>query len=181
MKKLSTTVLGLLCFVLAFAQGSDKQRNHMQQAMDRIQAEKVAFFTNELDLSPQEAEKFWPVYNAYSKESRVAHDASMRAFGNLNAKPGETLTDKEVERRLSEYMKALEKENSVMTAYYNKFKAVLPIKKVAKLYQTEEAFRMRMINNLVRPGGNAGAFGPVQQFNQQWTNPNWGNGNSSKK
>lgn len=183
MKKIFATVLGLSCFILSFAQGNSPQNTQGQQAMDRIQAEKVAFFTNELDLSPREAEKFWPVYNAYSKESRAAHDASMRAFRNLNGKPGENLSDREVEKRLSEYMKALEKENDLSIEYYNKFKEVLPIKKVAKLYQTEEAFRMRMINNLVRPSFNAPGPQSQQQFNRQWNKGSFwgGNNNTSQK
>jgi hypothetical protein len=35
-----------------------------------------------------------------------------------------------------------------MADWYPKFKKVLPIRKVAKLYQAEEAFQQRMINNL---------------------------------
>ena len=182
MKKIFATVLGLSCFILSFAQGNSPQNTQGQQAMDRIQSEKIAFFTNELDLSPKEAQKFWPVYNDYSKESRVAHDATMRAFRNLSGRPGETLPDKEVEKRLSEYMKALKKENDLSIEYYNKFKEVLPIKKVAKLYQTEEAFRMRMINYLVKPSFNAPGPQSQQQFNHQWNSRFWGgNNNASQK
>ena len=116
---------------------------------DRIQAEKVAFFTNELDLTPEEAQVFWPVYNQYSKESKEAHDNTMRLFRELNPEKGETIADSEMEKRVSAYVKALEEENSIKASYYNKFKKVLPIQKVARLYQTEETFRMRMINTLV--------------------------------
>ena len=37
-----------------------------------------------------------------------------------------------------------------MADWYPKFKQVLPLQKVAKLYQAEEAFQQRMINNLRR-------------------------------
>ena len=34
---------------------------------EKIKAEKVAFLTTRMDLTPQEAEKFWPVYNQLEK------------------------------------------------------------------------------------------------------------------
>lgn len=48
--------------------GDKKQRE--------IEALKVAFLSRELELSPEEAQRFWPLYNQYSKEMRsvVADD-----------------------------------------------------------------------------------------------------------
>lgn len=38
----------------------------------RIQALKIAYLTKKLNLSPEEAQKFWPVYNKYEEEIRQA-------------------------------------------------------------------------------------------------------------
>jgi Spy/CpxP family protein refolding chaperone len=38
----------------------------------KVQQLKIGFMTNELNLTAEEAQKFWPVYNAYSKESSQA-------------------------------------------------------------------------------------------------------------
>lgn len=38
--------------------------------LSRIQALKIAFLTQKLPLSPDEAQKFWPVYNKYEAEIR---------------------------------------------------------------------------------------------------------------
>ena len=35
---------------------------------ERLEALKIAFITKELNLSPEEAQRFWPVYNNYSQE-----------------------------------------------------------------------------------------------------------------
>ena len=37
---------------------------------EKLESAKVAFITQRLDLSPEQAEKFWPVYNQHSKEKR---------------------------------------------------------------------------------------------------------------
>ncbi len=38
----------------------------------RLVALKIAYITNKLNLSPEEAQKFWPIYNQYSAELKVA-------------------------------------------------------------------------------------------------------------
>ena len=38
----------------------------------KVQQLKIGYMTNELNLTAEEAQKFWPVYNAYSKESSQA-------------------------------------------------------------------------------------------------------------
>ncbi|UEG50472.1 hypothetical protein LK994_03150 [Ferruginibacter lapsinanis] len=43
-----------------------------KKQQDNIEALKVAFISKELDLTPEEAQKFWPIYNQYSKELAVA-------------------------------------------------------------------------------------------------------------
>lgn len=39
---------------------------------DGIESIKVAYITKELDLSPEEAKNFWPVYNNYTNEIKQA-------------------------------------------------------------------------------------------------------------
>lgn len=43
-----------------------------KKQQDNIEALKVAFISKELELTPEEAQKFWPIYNQYSKELAVA-------------------------------------------------------------------------------------------------------------
>ena len=41
---------------------------------DRIEAVKMAYITKELNLTPDEAQRFWPVYNNYMNEIKTAND-----------------------------------------------------------------------------------------------------------
>ena len=38
------------------------------EIFEKIKAEKISFFTSKLDLTPAEAQAFWPVYNEYEKK-----------------------------------------------------------------------------------------------------------------
>lgn len=149
MKKFVAFTTCLFAAVLLFAQPQGKQNEEQRKKeWERLQSEKIAFITTELDLSPEEAQLFWPVYNQYGKEARAAHKAAMDAFGEFRGKKGNALTDAELERKLDAYIQAYRASNQVMSEWYPKFKQVLPIRKVARLYQAEEAFQQRMINNL---------------------------------
>lgn len=150
MKRIIALAGCLLMAAALFAQPQDKKPGDEQRKkeFERIQSEKIAFITQELDLSPEEAQVFWPVYNQCGKEARQNHKKMMEAFGALRGKKGEELSDKEIEARLDAYIAACKADSQVMAEWYPKFKEVLPIRKVAKLYQAEEAFQQRMINNL---------------------------------
>lgn len=148
MKKILVAALCAAMSLGAFAQDNQKQKGDFRaKQFERIQSEKIAFFTNELDLTPEEAQVFWPVYNGYSKENRAAHEAVTKAFHALKCDK-EQVSDKQMEANIDAYIKAVKAEQEVMSAYYPKFKKVLPIQKVARLYQAEEAFKMKMIHNL---------------------------------
>ena len=78
----------------------------------------------------------------------ASHKATREAFAGIRGKQAEGLTDKEMEKKLDAYIQASTRSNQVLADWYPKFKQVLPIRKVSKLYQAEEAFQQRMINNL---------------------------------
>lgn len=157
MKKILTLIAVLAISVVSFAQEQQKG-NNSKKYFERIQSEKIAFFTNELDLTPEEAQAFWPVYNMYSKEKMQAHFNTMKLFKEMNP-CNENLSDAEKERRIDSYVKSLDEESKVLAKYNKKFKSVLPMEKVAKLYKAEESFRIKMINGL-RKGPQHGAKQP---------------------
>lgn len=139
--------------LFAQPQGSKPNEEQRKKEWERIQSEKIAFLTQELDLSPEEAQVFWPVYNQCWKESLDAHKKMMDAFGTFRGKKGDELSDAELEKKLDAYIQATTASNQVLADWYPKFKQVLPIHKVAKLYQAEEAFQRKMINNLKKRQG----------------------------
>ena len=150
MKKTFLFALSLLAAVSSFAQKHDVNHEQFKKEFERIRSEKIAYFTSELDLSPEEAQVFWPVYNEFWKEYQSAHGKVMEAFRAL-CDIDENTADSKTESLIDNYVQAQKDESAVSARYSEKFKKVLPIKKVAKLYQAEETFRMKMIHNLRGP------------------------------
>jgi len=66
MLKKYTLILFALCFSgLAMSQGNRDKKNDKRE---KIKAEKIGFISTELELSPEEAQAFWPIYNLYETE-----------------------------------------------------------------------------------------------------------------
>jgi len=95
----------------------------------KIKSMKVAFLTEQLNLTPAEAEKFWPLYNAYSDEKR----ALRKSAGN--------------DKSSDAYIKMKEKELALEKKYISQFKAVLPQAKVDKLHAAEKKFKQQLIDH----------------------------------
>lgn len=127
---------------------------------DRIKSEKIAFITTELDLTPEEAQVFWPVYNQIEKkkqESQVAVKTSYRAL--LEALKSDTATDKEIDRLLDCYIAAKLDHNKVGKENTAKLRNVLSSKKTARLFLAEEDFKRHQIRNIKSPHGPKGYNG----------------------
>jgi len=64
-----------LYFILIFTTITGLSKAQEEQPSEKkladIEALKVAFISKELELTPDEAQKFWPVYNQYSKEIKA--------------------------------------------------------------------------------------------------------------
>jgi hypothetical protein len=59
---------GLLGLIMFLTMSTDLIAQDRREHYQRIEAIKVAFITKKLDLTTEEAQKFWPVYNNYQKE-----------------------------------------------------------------------------------------------------------------
>lgn len=124
------------------AQGHD-----FEKRMERLNAEKIAFFTQKLQLTSDEAEKFWPVYNAYQKEKIENQKKKINLEKTFRNDYG-TLSDKDIEKLADDYIGYLQTDADLSTKYHQKFKKVLPIQKVMRLYQAENQYKAILLKRL---------------------------------
>ncbi len=110
---------------------ADKKEKQAEKR-ENIEAQRVAFITQELNLTPEEAQKFWPVYNQYTEKLQESRKKRRQEMKESKENIDE-LSDKEVEKLVDEEISERQKELDLQKEYHAKFKAVLPIKKVAKL------------------------------------------------
>ena len=131
-----------------------------QAKREDIDAMKIAYITKELSLTPEEAQQFWPVYNQYNDKIQELRKKRMDAYKDTKDNM-DKLSDKEVEAVIDNDLVIRQKELDLRKEYEVKFKAILPIKKVAKLYAAEEQFKRVLLDKLKdKPGGPGGSPNP---------------------
>ena len=114
-------------------------------------SEKIAFITNAVGLTPEEAQTFWPVYNQLWEERGEAQFAVMKAYKAL-AEAVDGNRTKEVPGLLDTYLSAIKAKDRLDNSCAEKYRKVLPDEKVAKLYVAEERFRRQQIHKLHHGG-----------------------------
>ncbi len=142
-KTILTICISMLATVIMLAQPGSR----MQEKKEQIEAMKIGFITKQLDLTSDEAKNFWPVYNQYQKD---LDDLRKRRRGDRrDAKEDfSSMNDKEVEKVVDDEIVFKQNELDIMKRYHSQFKQVLPIKKVAMLYRSEEDFKRELLQKL---------------------------------
>lgn len=141
---IALTVLVMLCADAAAA-AQNRWDNDWKQ---KLMSEKVAFLTIELDITPEEAQAFWPVYNKTEKELDEARHEVMKARKELSEAVEEGKSSKDISAKLDKFVAAKTNVDRLDNATAEAYRKVLPVEKVAKLYVAEEKFRRQYISKL---------------------------------
>jgi hypothetical protein len=100
-----------------------------------------------MELSPEESDKFWPVYREYRAEIEKVGDERVK-FIEQFAKNASTMSDEESKQLLDQWFKLRGRQLDIQKKYAGKFRKVLPGAKVARFYQVENALDTVVSANL---------------------------------
>lgn len=146
-KKLLPLLL-LFVSVSFYAQGES-----MQEKKEKIKTLKVAFFTTELDLTTNEAEKFWPLYNTFDDKQFELRHQKMRAFMK---RMSDGSLDKITEKEANNFLVQMEDTEEELFLLRKKFtqnlKKILPSIKIIKLRKAEEDFNRKLLHQYRNKG-----------------------------
>ncbi|MBL7967344.1 MAG: hypothetical protein JNK09_10100 [Prolixibacteraceae bacterium] len=147
MKKL--IIISALLFAILSISVAQERRGPSPEMFEKIKSEKISFFTGKLDLTPAEAQAFWPVYNEFDKK-RFELQRQIHEFERMPEEKYKTLSESEIEKMTNNYLASFETEANLIKEYHQKFLKVLPKKKVLMIYRTENEFRSYLIREYKR-------------------------------
>ncbi len=136
----------LLPIILLFSVTLYAQKDHKEKR-EQIKALKVAFLTTELNLTAEESEKFWPVFNAFEeKQYQIRHDKMRPIFKKIE----ETGLDKMNEKDAAAYLEKLQAADEELFKLREKLvtdlKPIIGSAKVLKLKKAEEDFNKKLLD-----------------------------------
>lgn len=121
-----------------------------QMQRQRIKALKTSYITNALNLTPKEAEQFWPVYNLYTQkiqalkmDSEISTQKQIRLAGGIDY-----ITNEQAKILIA---KSLKIEQQVTDAKINMVKelsSIISAKKILLLKKSERNFNRKMLQEL---------------------------------
>ncbi|MCB0527494.1 MAG: hypothetical protein H6565_05785 [Lewinellaceae bacterium] len=133
MKRFFLTILAAAAF-LSTAQS--------QTVAERLKAIRAEVYTRVLNLTPEEAQNFWPIFNEYVDE-KESLQKQLRPEGQIDG-----MSDAEVEDYIKKYFEVRQKEFDLEKELVQKLRKVLPARKIAKLPKAEREFRESLLKRL---------------------------------
>jgi septal ring factor EnvC (AmiA/AmiB activator) len=139
-------ILAILIVILSpsvfFAQGK----------AEKVEQLKIAYFTKELNLTTQEAEKFWPVYNEMEKKIKALRKERRKTFKELEDK-GDSLSVELVKKHTNSIFDSEIAEVNTKKEYYAKIGGIIGYKKATKVYKVERDFKRELLMRLKEERG----------------------------
>ncbi|HKJ06320.1 MAG TPA: hypothetical protein VJ970_02515 [Flavobacteriaceae bacterium] len=112
----------------------------------KIKALKVSYITTALDLTPKEAQQFWPIYNMYDDEIKAMRRAENKLFKPVKEAGGiDKITDKNAQSIIKNVQELEIKLAAKKNKMRNELLKVISAKKVLKLHQAEHNFKRKML------------------------------------
>lgn len=138
MKKLILILILMVC-----AKGLAQPSGKMQE---RIKAQKVAFITEKLNLSTEEAQGFWPIYNAFEAKVEALRKGDLRDI-KMKMRNG-NVSESEANGLLSKLMNAETTMHNSKMKLMNDLKQVISAEKIIRLKAAEDAFNKKLLERL---------------------------------
>ncbi len=113
------------------------------QQKERVESFKIAFFTEKLQLTPEESKVFWPLFNQFEDERE-----GLREKYNLRGKKLELMSDAEVKDYVMNQLEMDQEMAKIRKDYVLRFMEVMPIRKVAMLHRVETEFKKKLLKEI---------------------------------
>ncbi|MDR1226878.1 MAG: hypothetical protein LBK47_08285 [Prevotellaceae bacterium] len=158
MKKIFALLIVAVCGMQLYAQPASTgmrkrviraENDSLREARnERMQARKVGYITMQLNLTLQEAQAFWPLYNElWGRRDKLFAErrALIRRAGNSSL---DGKTSAQVSQLLLDNM---QEDVKLSEEYHQKFSTVLSAQKLLQYYVAEETFKLELLNGLRKP------------------------------
>ena len=142
-------LLAVLPLAAAYAQrGGGGQR---QERLSQLENARIAYLTEKIALTPDQAQKFWPLYNEFTAKRRDLN----RRLRQIRPAEADGLSDQQLRDNLNQSFALRQQEITLEKDYFDKFQRVITVRQVGKLFLAERQFTREVLRRVAgRPGMN---------------------------
>jgi len=117
---------------------------------EKLQAARIAFLTNRLELSSETAKVFWPIFTEYDNEKSKLSKKYGAQKRLLFDKDSRSLSDENADKMLDIYLEQKQAELDLEKKYLGRFKEVLSMKQVWRVIRFDSDFRRSLMQRVSR-------------------------------
>jgi hypothetical protein len=140
----TTKIFTLIVFMLTFK--SFAQPGFVGEKREQIKALKIAFITDELQLTSDEATKFWPIFNSFEMKQNEIRRQKMKTFIDRSDEDAlDNMSEKEAVVLLNQIEVNEEELYQLRKKLISNLKGILPSIKIIKLKRAEEKFNKKLL------------------------------------
>ena len=140
--KILFPIIFLLVASLSFSQGFKEKR-------EKVKALKVAYITEQLELTTDEAQKFWPIYNTFDdKQGELRHEKMRAILDRFRPGSVDKLSEKDASNSLIQMEKIEEDLFNLRRKFIKDLQGVVSAKKIIKLKKAEEDFNRELLKQM---------------------------------
>jgi hypothetical protein len=137
----------LLITLPAIAQEDDLPTTVDPKVQEKVRAAHIAYITDQLALTPEEAEKFWPIYREFAEKRRGIR----QELRNTKRNPDPNKTQDQIEKELLEkQFDTKQKELNLEKDYSGRLLKVISAQKLRTLPEAERRFRQMILDQIQR-------------------------------
>ena len=118
------------------------------QRLGQLENAKIAFITNRVSLTQEQAQKFWPLYNEFSARRRELN----RSGRLLRRDVTDGMTDQQIRENFNQAFAMRQQELNLEKDYFDKFQKVIALRQVVQLFQAERDFTKEVIKRVAGAG-----------------------------
>ncbi|GGK79929.1 Spy/CpxP family protein refolding chaperone [Rufibacter glacialis] len=135
----------LLTASSAFAQGQKKETPEERKArIEKIESAKIAFITDKINLTGDQAQRFWPLYQEYDRRKNELRQKS-RSYRDESLS---NLTDEQIEAGLQTRLSIRQRELELDKEYMDKYLRIITPRQLALFYRSEREFTKLLLERL---------------------------------
>ena len=119
--------------------------NAQDRKFEEIKAHKIAFITEKVNLTANQAQKFWPIYNKHEQQVMALRKTQLEGLKTLKDKNMDGLSDKKAKEVLVKYAEIRGELTKKMEQLISLLEGVITPQQTIKLLIAEEGFKKRLL------------------------------------
>ncbi|MFN4080138.1 MAG: hypothetical protein ACK4NS_04510 [Saprospiraceae bacterium] len=131
------------CLVAGLIVWAASAARSQQRPGEVVKAQRAEVFTRVLDLSAEEAQMFWPIYNEYDERREKIMRRNRRSLEELR-----TMSNEQADELIKNHFDWRRNELELEIEMTQKLRKVLPPSKIARLPYAEREFRESLLRRL---------------------------------